>query len=66
MTHGNDIYWGDPAYRVSPYNRSDFYVNFIQNRTINIGFTYSLHFLEGNVYHEQFLKVNINLGSFKK
>jgi hypothetical protein len=61
--HGNDLYWGDPAYRAPIYNRADISLNFISNRYLNIKLTYSLHFLEGNVYHEQMLKVRVNLNN---
>ncbi len=60
---GNKLYWGDPVYRAKTYNRSDFYVSFLQNRTVNINLTYSLHFLESRIYHEQMLKVIVNLNS---
>ena len=63
--HGNKLYWGDPVYRAKIYNRSDFYVNFLQNRTVDIKLTYSLHFLESRIYHEQMLKVIVNLNSRK-
>jgi hypothetical protein len=63
--HGNDLYWGDPVYRAKTYNRSDFYLSFLQNHTINIDLTYSLHFLESRVYHEQMLKVIVNLNGPK-
>jgi hypothetical protein len=61
--HGNELYWGDPVFRAKTYNRSDFYVNFLHNRTIDIKLTYSLHFLESRIYHEQMLKVIVNLNS---
>jgi hypothetical protein len=64
--YGNALYWGDPVYRVKAYDRSDIYINFLQNRKINIQFTFSFHFLEGRVYNEQLLKVDINLSSLRK
>jgi outer membrane protein assembly factor BamE (lipoprotein component of BamABCDE complex) len=60
---GNALYWGDPVYRANIYNRSDFYVIFMQRRNVNIELTYSLHFLESRVYNEQMLKVIVNLNS---
>jgi len=60
---GNELYWGDPVYRANIYNRSDFYVIFLQRRSVNIELTYSLHFLEHTVYNEQMLKVIVNLNS---
>lgn len=59
----NDLYLGDPVYRAGNYNRSDFFVNFIRNDKINVRLTYSLHFAESNVYHEQMLKVSVNLNN---
>jgi hypothetical protein len=59
--HGNDIYWGDPVYRAKTYNRSDLYLKFLESKYTDIELTYSLHFLEGTVYHEQMLKVKVNL-----
>ena len=61
--HSNSLYWGDPIYRAGNYNRSDFYINFIRNKKVNLNLTYSLHFAEGNVYHEQMLKVSVNLNN---
>jgi len=60
---GNTLYWGDPVYRARSYNRSDFYIIFMQRRNVNIELTYSLHFLEHRVYNEQMLKVLVNLNS---
>jgi len=60
---GNALYWGDPVYMANIYNRSDFYVIFMQRRNVNIELTYSLHFLESRVYNEQMLKVIVNLNS---
>jgi hypothetical protein len=62
--HGNDLYWGDPVYRATMYNRSDIFVNFIHNKVVNVKFIYSLHFLENTVYHEQALKVSLNMNNF--
>jgi hypothetical protein len=64
-TYGNELYWGDPAYRVKTFDRSDFYINFLQNRAVNVQFTYSLNFMENRIYHEQMLKVTVNLRSPK-
>jgi hypothetical protein len=62
---GNELYWGDPVYRAKTYDRTDFYINFLQNRAINIELTFSLHFLESRIYNEQMLKVKVNLNSFR-
>jgi hypothetical protein len=62
--HSNELYWGDPIYRAETYNRSDFYINFINNKIVNTRFVYSLHFVENTVYNEQSLKVIFNLNNF--
>jgi len=61
--HGNDLYWGDPAYRSGNYNRTDVYMKFFRNRMLDMEITWSLHFLESTVYHEQMLKVKVNLSN---
>lgn len=62
--HSNELYWGDPVYRAKTYNRSDLYINFISNKIVNINLTYSLHFVENRIYHEQLLKASFNLNNF--
>jgi hypothetical protein len=62
--HSNELYWGDPAYRAGTYNRSDFYIDFFKDRNIRFRLTYSLHALEGRVYHEQMLRIGIDLERF--
>jgi len=32
--------------------RSDFYIRFLQSRTVDLEFTYSLTFMEGRMYNE--------------
>ncbi|HUX95649.1 MAG TPA: hypothetical protein VMV47_07945 [Bacteroidales bacterium] len=62
--HSNNLYWGDPIYRAGNYNRTDLNISFIRNTKVNLNLTYSLHFAEGNVYHEQMLKASINLNNY--
>jgi hypothetical protein len=62
--YGNELYWGDPFYRASSYNRSDIYVNFIKNKVVSLKLIYSLHFAENTMYHEQSLKVSFNLNNY--
>jgi hypothetical protein len=62
---GNKLYWGDPTYRSKVSDRADFYIKFLQSRTVDLEFTYSLTFMEGRMYNEQMLKININLNSLK-
>lgn len=61
--HGDDLYWGDPLYRARTYDRADFYIDFTKNKFISTKLTYSLHFAEKRIYHEQLLKVSVNLFS---
>jgi hypothetical protein len=62
---GNKLYWGDPLYRSGNSDRADFYISFLRHSTVNLNFTYSLAFLEKRIYHEQMLKVIVNLNSLK-
>ena len=64
-TQANKLYWGDPAFRAGNYNRSDFYIDFIKTNKVKLKLAYSLHFAEGNVYHEQLLKVQIALNNLR-
>jgi hypothetical protein len=57
----NDLYWGDPAYRVKTYDRADIYIRFLRKQHISLDLTWSLHFLEGRVYNEQMLKLRIDI-----
>jgi hypothetical protein len=62
---GNNLYWGDPTYRSKISDRSDFYIKFLQSRTVDLELTYSLTFMESRMYHEQMLKLIVNLNSSK-
>jgi hypothetical protein len=62
---GNKLYWGDPAYRSKTSDRADFYISFLQTRTVDLDLTYSLTFMEDRMYHEQMLKLIVNLNSLK-
>jgi hypothetical protein len=63
---GNKLYWGDPAYRSKTSDRADIYISFLKNHTVNLNLTYSLTFMESQVFHEQMLKLIVNLNSNKK
>jgi hypothetical protein len=62
---GNKLYWGDPTYRSETSDRSDIYIRFLQSRTVDLELTYSLTFMEDRMYHEQMLKLIVNLNSLK-
>ena len=59
--HSNELYWGDPAYRSSSYDRADLYLTFFRKKKIDFKLIYSLNFMEGNLYNEQLLKIGIDL-----
>jgi hypothetical protein len=61
--HNSDLYWGDPVYRAKVYDRLDVYFRFLRKQRVDLRLTWSLHFLEGNVYNEQMLKVRIDINS---
>lgn len=63
--HKNDLYWGDPIYRAKTYNRSDIYIKFLQTGKVNLKLIYSLHFVENRIYHEQALKLAIDLNNLR-
>jgi len=63
--HDNELYWGDPIYRAKTYNRSDFYIDFIKNNQISTRLIYSLHLTENTIYHEQALKVSVNINNLR-
>jgi hypothetical protein len=62
---GNKLYWGDPTYRAKTSDRLDFYITFIHSRTVDLKLTYSLTFMEDHIFHEQMLKILVNLNSLK-
>src|ERR1035437_5997054 len=62
---GSKLYWGDPTYRSETSDRSDIYIRFLQSRTVDLELTYSLTFMEDRMYHEQMLKLIVNLNSLK-
>ncbi|MDR2474651.1 MAG: hypothetical protein LBD45_02220 [Bacteroidales bacterium] len=64
--HRSNLYWGDPIYRSSEYNRSDIYIQFLKNKAMDIKFIYSLHFTEKNIYHEQALYATFDMNNFRK
>jgi hypothetical protein len=61
--HENDLYWGDPVYRAKVYDRLDVYIDFMKNKNVSLELTWALHFLEGSLYHEQLLKLRVNLNN---
>lgn len=64
--HDNELYWGDPVYRARISDRTDLFFHFLRRDGLRLDLTWSLHFLEGRVYHEQMLKLWIDLGGRRK
>jgi len=64
--HSNELYWGDAVYRSREYDRADLYIQFIKNSTVDVKMTYSLHFTEHTMYHEQMLTATFDLDNFRK
>jgi hypothetical protein len=62
---GNQLYWGDPIYRAKSYDRLDASIHFLKNSTVDLRFTYSLHFTEGKMYHEQAFYATFDLDNLK-
>ncbi len=62
--HKNRLYWGDPMYQAGRYNRSDLFIKFLQTGKVSMDLIYSLHFAESDIYHEQVLKLSINLNNY--
>ena len=58
---GNDLYWGDKIYRANLYDRLDLKIHFFKNNFVNVNFTYSFHFLEKKMYHQQMLVATFDL-----
>lgn len=63
---GGKLYLGDPYYRNRTYNRTDFYINFIETGRVSARFVYSLHAAEKELSHQQQFFLLINLDSNKK
>ncbi|KAA6303616.1 MAG: hypothetical protein EZS26_000167 [Candidatus Ordinivivax streblomastigis] len=64
-TYGNSLYWGDPVYRSKEYNRSDFYIQFLKTKSVELKFTYTLHCTERQIFHEQAFYAVIDLNNLK-
>ena len=64
--HGSQLYWGDRLYRTTSYNRLDGYYYFFKNDVVTLKLIYSLHFLEGGMFHEQQFYASFDLEHLKK
>ena len=63
---GSMLYWGNNMYQLKQYDRLDGYILFLKNSVVEVKFTYSLHFGEGTMYHEQLLHATFDMGNLKK
>jgi hypothetical protein len=60
------LYWGDPFYQNTLYNRSDFYVQLFDTDRVQARFTWSLHAAAGLTSHQQMFALNVSLDSRQK
>jgi hypothetical protein len=60
------LYWGDPFYQNTFYNRSDFYVQIFDATRVQARFTWSMHAAAGFITHQQMFTLNVNFGSQTK
>jgi len=63
---GSDLYWGDPMYQAKTYNRTDCSILFYKSDVVNIKMTWSLHFTERTMYHQQLFSASFELDHLKK
>ena len=64
--YGRELYWGDPMYRSTVYDRADFSILFYKSDVVNIKMSWSLHFAEKTTYHEQLFHASFELDNLKK
>ncbi len=63
---GQQLYWGDPFYQNTFYNRTDFYIQLFDTNRVQGRFTWAMHAAEGFLTHQQLFTLNVNLDSFQK
>lgn len=56
--YGAMMYFGNPSFRNHLYHRTDFHIHFFNQKNIQIKLSYSLHFHERNMFHQQVLQMN--------
>ena len=64
--YGSQLYWHDPLFRATTYNRLDGYVYFIKTDVVTLKFIYSLHFVERGMFHQQQFYAIFDLDNVKK
>lgn len=60
---GHWLDWGDPFYRLNRYNRTDIYYRLLRFKKVTGSFTYSLHYAEGGISHQQQFTFAVELSS---
>lgn len=60
------LYWGDPFYQNTLYNRSDFYVQLFDTYRVQARFTWSMHAAAGILSHQQAFTLNVSVDSQQK
>ncbi|MDR2231867.1 MAG: hypothetical protein LBE56_01945 [Tannerella sp.] len=58
---GSALYWGEPMYQSSTYDRADLSVLFYKSDAVNLKLTWSLHFAESTVYYAQLFTATVEL-----
>lgn len=60
------LYWGDPFYQNTLYNRSDFYVQLFETDRVQGRFTWSVHAAAGFITHQQTFTLSVCFDSQQK
>lgn len=64
--HPNGLYWGDPMYRTTAYDRADLSILFYKSNVVNLKMTWALHFAEQTIYHAQLFTATFALDNLQK
>ena len=60
---GSELYWGDPMYHTTSYNRTDLSIWFYKSEVVNLKMTWALHFAEQTLYHSQLFTASFALNN---
>jgi hypothetical protein len=63
---GSALYWGEPLYRSTAYDRADLSIWFYKSDLVNLKLTWALHFAENAIYHAQLFTATVDLDNFSK
>ena len=64
--YGNQLYWHDPLYRASCYDRLDSYLYFLKSDVVMLKLIISFHFVETGVFSQQMFYATFDLDNLKK